>query len=206
MKIIFDLDHTLFDMSSMHEALLEAATNLGVTEEVYQLAYNKTTSWKVFALDHFVMQLEKRCKVPSADLQRQLKKIADMSEIFVYPDTNAALEALKQDHTLYLLSWGDSEWQSNKINQSGIAHHFEEVLTVSNVKVDALDSWCCTDCEVVIVDDKPAVLRAIHAIYPDFHYIHMRRENGKYADQETPEHMHTATNLQEVQQIIAGLN
>jgi hypothetical protein len=206
MKIVFDFDHTLFDMSSMHEALEEGITDLGVPIDTYRSAYYKATSWKVFTVNALASQLHKRNKVKPSDVAKAFNKVAEVSDIFVYPDVHEHVDLMKSDgHELLLLSWGDSDWQTKKIDLSKIKHHFNQVLTVSNMKVDALQSWCDEGCEVVVVDDKPAELRAIHSMYPDFHFIRMRRENGKYSDQDTPEHMHEAKGMDEVKKIIAGL-
>ena len=35
MKIIFDFDHTIFDMTSMHDAIFDAMKEIGIDKETY---------------------------------------------------------------------------------------------------------------------------------------------------------------------------
>lgn len=207
MKLIIDFDHTIFDMASMHEALDEAITDLGIPSEQYRAAYNKETNWKVFSVPGFANRLEKMTEISSKEITKAYHRVGDIADLFVYEDVHQGLEQLKEHgHEVFLLSWGDTEWQMRKIQSSGIRDHFKDVLTVTQLKAEFLQNWCADACDVVVVDDKPAELKAIKERHPKFHLIRMRRENGKYSDQETPEGVHEAVDMKGVLSLVKQLS
>ncbi len=199
MKIIFDFDHTIFDMASMHLALIEAIEEIGISKEEYKTAYNKETNWKSFDVDSLAGRLEKMTNKPVASIKKAYHRVGDVADLFVYNDVVEALEELKADgHELRLLSWGDGDWQLRKINSCGFKKYFTEIITVTELKADFLTQWGKDNTDVVVIDDKPAELKAINKEHPNFTLIRMRRENGKYSDQETPEGIGEVKNMKEV--------
>lgn len=213
MKIIFDYDHTLFDMTSMHDAIYEAMEELGISRQTYQDVYNAETHWKMFTVKGISQRLEKSTGTKFAQIASSFENISEDSELFVYDDVHEACKSLKdQGHDLLLLSWGDEGWQKKKIENSGVSNYFDEIITAMDVKTKYLEGFCeetCDDgagkCKVVVVDDKPAELLAIKESNPLFHLIRIKRSNGKYSDQPTPDGMHEAVDMKDVLTIVESL-
>lgn len=207
MKLVFDFDHTLFDMMAMHEAIESAVRQLGVSPQQYRDAYTSVTNWKKFTVSALSQALAKSAKVKPADVVEALELVAAKSGQWLYPDVKDGLAKLKAaGHELYLLSWGDTEWQMKKINRCDILPLFREVLSIAQVKADYLKAWKKTEGEkVVLIDDKPAELKAVDDTGHGIGLIRMRRPGAKYSDQETPHGMAEAKNMDDVIRIVSNM-
>ncbi|MBI4121725.1 MAG: HAD hydrolase-like protein [Parcubacteria group bacterium] len=204
MIIVFDFDHTIFNMSAMHEDLLKAMTELGVSERVYQDAYNQVTNWKMFTPQALAQRLQRSAGISATEALNDLNEVAKASGRHVYPDASAGFEALTSaGHELYILCWGDRDWQMKKIEQSGLVPFCKGVFLVSQLKADHLKTML--DRPLVLVDDKPAELKAVQDRDLGIRLIRMRRPNGKYSDQEGLAGVPEATNMAEVIDLIKRL-
>lgn len=206
MKLIFDFDHTVFDMMEMHAAIFAAMKKIGVTEEQYNAAYDQITKWKMFTTDGLANALAKTAGVNEARVIQALEGVAKETELYVYDDVPGAFqELLDSGHKISLLSWGDKDWQDLKIKHSGLMPFCEEVVSVTQVKADYIqkkyDSLGC----LVVIDDKIAELKAIQAASPEMKLIRMRREGAKYSEIETPHGIMEAKDMSEVVKILSEM-
>lgn len=206
MKLIFDFDHTIFDMMSMHADLLVAVQKLGITAEEYEEAYEQSTKWKMFSTKRLAEVLKKTNKVTEAQVISALEGVAKESALYLFDDVEQSFDQLKESgHRISLLSWGDEDWQGLKINHSGIMPHCEEVVSVTEVKADYLQKKYKEAGCLVVIDDKPAELKAIEVASPEIRLIRMRREGAKYSDIGTPPTIPEAKNMDEVIKIISEM-
>ena len=95
MKLIFDFDHTIFDMTQMHVAIVEAMKGLGIDEETYAHAYNAITHWKAFTLDSLSARLRKEANVEPAVVAKAMVKLAQDSALYVYDDVESIWKILR---------------------------------------------------------------------------------------------------------------
>jgi phosphoglycolate phosphatase-like HAD superfamily hydrolase len=206
MKLIFDFDHTLFDMSAMHEDIVKELEKQGVPRDKYFEQYLGVTRWKMFSVPSMAQRLLQVHRIDPKIVENIYHDTADQAELYVYDDVPATCQDLRdRGHSLYLLSWGDENWQNRKIDKSGLKPHFVETFTVPQVKADYLGGWCDDKCNVVLIDDKPAELKAIQQQYPEFHLIRVRRANGKSSDQETPTGVFEAKTMADVARCVGDL-
>lgn len=206
MMLIFDFDHTVFDMMTMHQAMEDAVVKLGIERQLYRQAYDEVTHWKIFTAEALAQRLHRLAGVEPKKVIDVLNEISSMAELFLYDDTVEVLKKLRaQGHEVYLLSWGDQVWQMNKIENSGLKPHCNDVISVTQLKAEHLKNFCKDGCTVAIIDDKPAELKAAREIQPQIHLVRMRRPGAKYSDLETPQGAHEVKNMQEVLDLIATL-
>ncbi len=205
MKIIFDFDHTLYDMMAMHQAIEEAMAGLGISQETYYDAYTRVTNWKAFTVAALAQQLSRQAKVREQDVVDALEQVVKRSAEWLYPDViDGLLKLSEAGHELYLLTWGDMEWQMKKIRQCDIMSLFREVISITQIKADYLKAWRQDGSErVMLIDDKPAELKMIEATGQDMELVRMRRPGAKYSDQETPQGMAEATNMDDILRFVA---
>lgn len=204
MKLVFDFDHTLFDMMAMHTAIESEMESIGVTPVQYREAYTKVTNWKKFTVSALAQMLAKTHKIKPEEVVAALDRAAAQSKQWLFPDVIDGLQRLKADgHQLFLLSWGDTDWQMKKIEPCGIMPLFEKTLSIAEVKADYMKQWQALDGgKAVLIDDKPAELKAVEAAGNDIGCIRMRRDGAKYSDQETPQGMAEAQDMNDVISII----
>lgn len=204
MKLVFDFDHTLFDMMAMHEAIEAAVVALGIDVAAYRESYTQVTNWKAFTVAALASHLSRKTKVKESKIIEALEEVVQDSGDWLYPDVRDGLEAMRDaGHELYLLSWGDMEWQMKKIQRCSILPMFKEVLSIAQMKADYLKSWHKNgEGRVVLIDDKPAELKAVENSGQDIGLIRMRRAGAKYSDQETPQGMSEAKEMSDVLAIV----
>lgn len=206
MVIIFDYDHTVFDMMAMHDDLVKAMRDVGISERVYHDAYAQVTNWKMFTAEALSNRLNRLTGIAADKIRNALESVAGSSGKHVYPDTAAGFKALKdQGHDLYILSWGDKSWQMKKINASGLLPFCKEVLSVSQLKADYLKTWAPPDARIVLVDDKPAELKAVQESGQGISLIRMRRPGAKYSDQDTPDGLAEASDMQDILRMVDSM-
>lgn len=187
MIIVLDFDHTIFDMMAMHEALYEAIAKFGISRADYDDAYLSVTHWKMFTPQALVQRLHKVHGLDPKKVLAAMQDVAARSQEFLYPDTTDAMRRLKEaGHELYVLTWGDEAWQGAKVRHSGLVPLCKEMFCLSQSKQEFLKSWVPKHRSVVLVDDKPAELNAVHDMKVPMRLVRMRRANAKYADQDTP--------------------
>lgn len=203
MIIIFDFDHTIFDMMAMHEALYASIHKLGVSRAVYDDAYLAVTHWKMFTPQAFAHRLQKEAGLDPAKALEAMQSVAARSRDFLYPDAESGMRKLHEaGHELYILTWGDEAWQRGKVRHSGLEPLCKGVFCFSLSKQEFLKGWLKPGAQAMLVDDKPAEIKAVQDAKLPMRFVRMRRANAKYADQETP---HGVTEVRDMQQLLALL-
>lgn len=204
MIIVFDFDHTIFDMMAMHEALYSAIRKLGVSRADYDDAYLAVTHWKMFTPSALAQRLQKANKVSAEKTLQAMQSVAERSREFLYEDTTEAMRRLKEaGHELYILTWGDEAWQGAKVKHSGLMPYCKEAFCLSQAKQDFLKGWAMAHPGAVLVDDKPAEIRSVSDMKVPMRFVRMRRTNAKYADQDTPAGVAEVRDMQEVMALIS---
>ncbi len=163
MRIYLDFDNTLVATKiffrDYYRPLLEAS---GSTEREIE------TSYRYFATG---TNLEGELFSPARQMEilgwREQKKEEALDQIenilrehrsFIFPDVVPVLQTLRNSgHTLILLTFGQYDFQKQKLIASGIAHLFDEIIITSEDKVDII----ARDQEgenIAFVDDKAAFM------------------------------------------------
>lgn len=199
MIIVFDFDHTLFDMMAMHEALGAAIGKLGVNRDQYDDAYLAVTHWKMFTPQALAQRLHKAYGTNMQAALDAMQGVAARSREFLYPDAAEALRRLKEaGHEIYILTRGDEDWQRMKVKHSGLAPYCVEAFCLAQAKQEFLREWCIKHPGAVMVDDRPVEIKAVHDLKLPIRLVRMRRPDAKYADQDTPPTVEEIRNLEEL--------
>lgn len=127
--LIFDFDHTLFNAQDLRKDLgLLIAGNESVTSELI---------WKEFAK-------------PQNKITKFLQKDASK---YVFPEVVENLQKLKSEKIL--LSYGNLQFQEEKIKDSGLYKLFDKVILTEKNKINFLPKFCSRnkDREVYLIND-----------------------------------------------------
>ncbi|OGI66512.1 hypothetical protein A3H53_02740 [Candidatus Nomurabacteria bacterium RIFCSPLOWO2_02_FULL_40_10] len=147
MKFIFDFDDVLFHTTKKfreHEnAILEKA---GISRET-SMEYSKKERWNLFSLRKMLAHFS----VPP----ELYEKIMEKSKNHVNEELREIIEKLGKPNC-YLVTYGDEEFQLDKIKRSGIMPLFSEVIVVIGSKKEAIEKICAKykNEKVIFVDDK----------------------------------------------------
>ncbi|MFA6603881.1 MAG: HAD family hydrolase [Patescibacteria group bacterium] len=178
MKIVFDLDYTLLDTAKFKEALAEAYTSQGVSRERYEETYRAVVKreGKVYDYDP-----EVQLKMLGADLggpeavaevRRRIGDVLASTEKYLYPGSRELLAELRRHGgKLALMTLGNEKWQRAKIEHSGLADLFDEVVATEDKKVGVVRSLAEGGEPVIVVNDNGAEMREMMAVAPEFKYV-----------------------------------
>jgi len=157
-----DFDHTLFDTDKFFRIDVHAAF-LTRSAQVWQQSYDAVRPTGYSLQKHAD---EFRARVARVLNTEILQSFADLTR-YVYPDVVPFLQQAQQQGTpLYLLSFGNADWQQYKVEHSGLAPYFHtRFYTASEGKKGEVVRQCQAD-RIIVVDDKSAELDAIKDAVP----------------------------------------
>ena len=166
-----DFDHTLFDTDRFfHVDVRNAFSCFGINDDIWQQSYDAV--WKTgYTIEK---QIEEACKLsgkqlPVADMQSIITHAFSNLRAYVFPDVFPALERFKSKGDVFLLSFGDPEWQRYKVTSSGIAPYGKELLFTREEggKAAVVKKYAQFSPSIIVVDNNPAELDCIRELVPD---------------------------------------
>jgi len=190
--VCFDLDDTLFDYHEYARAglrsaatLVERRTGRRVYDDLVDLYFDPTVEEGTFDV------LLERYHLPRLDVETLVEAYHDSSgALQPYPETEAVLDALGEDHRLGLVT--DGRGGHGKLDRLGIREHFDAVLVTPTgehskehrvVFERVLDDLDVVPGDAAYVGDDPRV---------DFHHPNdlgmttVRLRRGRYVDLDAP--------------------
>ena len=155
MKIYFDFDRTLFNTKVFYEDIYKKLEEYKISPQLFDKIRieSKNEGFNLFGI------LEKINKIKpfNNSLYVELEHIFECSSMYVFDDVEPLLKYLKEINCkLYILTKGNEEFQSVKIDNSKIDDYFEEIIITNNHKGD-LD----IDYNGIFVDDNMEEIESI---------------------------------------------
>lgn len=149
MKYIFDFDDVLFYTTKKfieHEyVILEKAgiSRLQIKEYYKELKLNRIPFSMKKMLDNF--------SIP----QRVYEEIMKENTTFINKDVIEIVKKLEKTNC-YIITYGDEEFQKDKIKTSGIESLFSGIIVVKGSKKEAIEQLCAKyrDEGIIFIDDK----------------------------------------------------
>lgn len=179
MIYIADFDYTLFNTGALLDRLVREFERFGIAAEQFHSAvqqvkqevgyydYKKHVAQLAFGQDY------------KAALEVMESVVSQASE-FLYPDTLPFLErAHAANHQIYILTFGDDDWQRKKIIGAQI-DGFVQTHTTIGSKVDSLKALGAHGQPMIMVEDSGPIIDDVKTAFPDITTVWMRRPNGKY--------------------------
>lgn len=181
MNYYLDFDYTLFDTHAFRQELYKILeqngfdkTYLGLTQET------KNNSQKLLNIKEFFTNLSISKNIPIENFLNPLDKLYSRCEEFVYDDSVEFLNYLKsKNHKLYIITWGEKEFQKEKLKASKLYNFFDEIIYAEQLKY-TLDIDYKNG---IFIDDS---IRDIEGLYHQNakQIFRIKRKNGKNSDKE----------------------
>lgn len=171
--ILLDFDHTLFDTDRFFWVDLKAAFGqFGVSDDAWEKSY--ATIWPSgYSLAKHVEELSRLGAIASVSvasaMHATLERTFSDLRSYLFPDVVEFLNAARdRKFDLILLSFGDPTWQGYKVQASGLAPYFTQIVYTSDEKGKAgmLNTIASAYAELCAVDNNPADLDAMKASIP----------------------------------------
>lgn len=192
MQVYIDFDYTLFDTNAMREGFIYAL-DFAVTREQFVEAEQALWDKKgvLYTLEKHAEELAKKTdKATIGQIEEIMSsKLLDHGFESLYPDAISFLENNKE-HDLHIITFGDPEWQREKIKCVGITDLVLDVITTDQPKEQLL-SKLSIDGGAVFLSDRGSEIDAMKQELPNERYIWVHRldapyynESCEYADYE----------------------
>lgn len=206
MKIIFDFDHTLFSVKNFYEAFENEFQKIGVSKNLFKETFEKAKEGEkpYNPKKQFQLIVQKKSEISLKEIKKNFEKILSNANNFLYPDVEPFLKKIENEFDLFLISYGDKEFQKEKIEKSGIAQFFKKVFVTPDInKVSTFKRILRKNEKVIFVDDNPAALSAIKEKFPKVITIRMNRGEGRYKKEKSNQNIDfTVKNLKELEKIL----
>lgn len=161
-RIFIDFDGTMFNTSAMKESIFDAFLRCG-----YSLADIKST-YVMECMDYKydpIGQLAKLQKIKSTNQNLALARIENIYKNvpkYIYPDTNNFLTMIdREKYQINILTLGDIDFQSKKVQESGLKDKFNNIYVTDIQKWDYLSEIVSEKEEFVLIDDRADTLEQV---------------------------------------------
>ena len=181
MNYYLDFDYTLFDTHEFREGLYKILEQNGLDKTYLALTQEmKTNGQTLLNIKSLFKSLSEEKNIPINNFLKPLEELYNKCEQFVYDDTIEFLKYLKsQNHKLYILTWGEKEFQREKLKASKLDKYFDEAIFAEQLKY-TLD----IDYENgIFIDDS---IRDLEGLYNKKakQVFRIKRKNGKNSNKE----------------------
>ena len=178
---LLDFDHTLFHTDEFfHVDVRESFLRLGIDAEEWERSY--AAVWpKGYTLEKHVEEVSRQFgnRLPLEEMKRILENSFSDLKRYLFPDVLPFLQqAKKSGARLYLLSFGDYEWQRYKVSACSVAAYFDDMFFTATpgAKSELVRERAHRVAEtVVVVDNNPADLDLIRDEAPEIRTYYMNR-------------------------------
>lgn len=181
MNYYLDFDYTLFDTYLYRKELVKILEANGLDKTYLQLTpETEYEGQKLLNIKELFSNLSEEKNIPLNKFLDPLEELYARYHEFVYEDTAEFLKYLKsKKHKLFILTWGEKEFQKEKLKASKLYDYFDEIIFTEKLKYK-LD----IDYESgIFIDDS---VRDIKGLYKKNakQIFRIKRKNGKNSKKE----------------------
>lgn len=133
-QIILEFDRVLFDTDGYLAGLAEAVRALGAEKSFWNAALAQATSSQPLNLGSLASHLADATGLDRGELLKALQTETDDGVWYLYPDARPFFDHFRERADLYLLTSGDPELQTAKIEATGIHHYFQDIVITNTPK------------------------------------------------------------------------
>jgi len=170
---LLDFDHTLFDTDRFFWVDVQAAfARWAIDATLWEASYAEV--WPTgYSLDKHLDLLARKGGVADAavaDMRRILHESFGDLRAYLFPDVEPFLKRLQAAQIpCFLVSFGDSAWQTAKVTRAGLAPFFRDIFFTGRVqsKAEVVESLAGRFTRLTVVDNDPRELDLITARRPE---------------------------------------
>lgn len=134
MNIYIDFDETLFDTSRFYNDFINLCKSYNINEsKVYNLR-NKCNT--LFSLDKLALDIKNKYNLDASFID-EVNKL--YSSKYLYDDVIPFLKKYYKENNLYILSYGENNYQLKKINCCNFTKYFKNIIITTNKGKENID-------------------------------------------------------------------
>lgn len=181
-KLFIDFDKTLFDTGQVKQRLDRIFGQFGFSQDEIEQTYLAESLDGKF---NPYGQIEKLAKIRQFNTQTAEMKTKSMifdANSMLYSDSAPFIENIDKDkYEVNLLSFGDVQFQSKKVEHSGLADLFDNCYYTDIEKYKYLEDLVDKDEYFIVIDDREEALEKISAKFPKSFMILITRDANEIA-------------------------
>ena len=176
MKIYIDFDGTLFNTDKYTEDFMNILNDYGIDKALYNEVNNVICgNSRLFNINVIIDYFVTKHNINNS-LKEKINNL--LNDSYVYSDVIECLNILiNEGYELYLLTYGDGEFQKLKINASNLSKYFKEIIITekdkSKLDIDYENS--------IFIDNNPFEIEKFNNSNGKI-LIRIRRDNDKFAN------------------------
>lgn len=205
MKVLLDFDYTLFDTFRFRETIKDVFKKHGVSYELFAQTREESKhggrDWKP-SRQFEILKSQGITSISS--IQKEFKMILNSAEEFLYADTLPFLQKARKSGTIFLITYGEDEFQNAKVDACpSFKRYFDKIVVTQNIYKDKEAQELAGDGKAVFIEDNPIALSAAKKIVPTIVTVRMKRPNGCYINEPSGEGVdYEVGSLHEVESIV----
>lgn len=215
MKIFIDFDDVIFEAKKFKRDLVKIFETNGVAEKQFEETYftfskKDRAIGKYYDLKNQIKVLKKSIDFDQYKLEKEIGGFMQDLSGYVFSDCREFFETFPKID-LYLLSYGQPEFQAEKIDKAGIKKYFHKTLITKKDKIYAITDELRIlklppEEKIIFIDDRPEQVEMVKLANDKIITFHLRRPQGKYRDMICENKDYEAENLKQILEIIKAKN
>ncbi|EKD58770.1 MAG: hypothetical protein ACD_56C00055G0006 [uncultured bacterium] len=208
--IFIDFDDVIFNTKKFKEDLRKIFFGFGISDECYEktyYAYDDKRLVKVYDPRAQIRRIADLQTVNEEKILSTLDSFMEHCSSYVFPDVEEFISSMKREN-VYLLSYGDIEFQGEKINKSGIKDKISNVFITDKLKSDIVSiilekQQFESGEKIFFLDDRIEQIADVKRRNPGSITILIKRPEGRYQEMQMEDCCnHQAHNLREATKTI----
>lgn len=182
MKIIIDFDDTILNTYKMMQEFIKSFKKAGFSSEEFKEIYKKSKEKKgEFDQKTVIGLFSKLRPFDKRQVAKELAEILERAEEFVYSDFHKFVDNFPKKE-LILLSFGSTDYQKIKIENSGVRKYFDKVYITNKDKVYNIEKIYrkYAGDRIVFIDDKAEEIDKVKEKFPGVIAFKMERPRGAH--------------------------
>jgi FMN phosphatase YigB (HAD superfamily) len=203
--ILVDFDDVIFNTKKFVADRGKIFAANGISEKIYKQCYHAdvvTGQIRKYECRAHIRRARKLVTFDVERLENKLDKHLKDVKKYIFPDAWKFLKEFKWEN-LCLISFSKTEFQREKITNSGITKYFRKIYIVDVLKSEVVRKAAGKNSsKIFFIDDRTEQINAVKEKYPEVLTFLLQRRDGRYFDKKTKFCDFDAKDLMQVSKII----
>lgn len=174
MHIVIDFDYTLFDTKKMRHKIADA---LSIEREYFFSMEKKITDEKR------LYTAKEHCDLLGISQDAFFAALGEIAPECVYSDVIDFFDTMPQAK-MTLLTFGDTQWQQEKVQAAQIEHFFDECILTDRPKEEVVCQWE-NEHDILFVNDRAAEIDRMYEVFQGAVYLLLQRKESPYRQEKS---------------------